>query len=269
MITNYQSETDTGHRHHVICWRSALAGLAMALLTFSGVMAVSIAFGGIGLSDGTTGKNAGAFVGITMAIAVILATFVGSYYSVRVSKLVVDVVGCMQGLLVGSLLILLVLCKTLSTVGAIGQVAAGALGAGAAAAGAGVMAAGQNPMVQDVIQDSLGDAKLKSDPEVVVKNVASRLLRDDQEGAKNYLAYQTGMTPAEADQKIASAKSKIDEGLTKAREATATALKTMGWSLFVIIVLGTIASVLGGLLAAKCNERYLVDVPDSMKKARS
>ena len=121
-------------------------------------------------------------------------------------------------------------------------------------------------MVQDIIQDNLGDAKLKSDPEVVVKNVASRLLRDDVDGAKNYLAYQTGMTPAEADQKIAAAKAKIDDGLTKAREATATALKTIGWSLFVIIVLGTIASVMGGLLAVKCNERYLVDVPDSLKK---
>lgn len=265
MLTNTNSE----HRNHVICWRSALAGLALALLTFSGAMAVSIAFGGIGLSDGTTAGHAGAFVGITMTVSMMLATFVGAYYSVRVSKLVVDVVGCMQGLLVGALVVLLIMCQMLSTMGTIGKVAGSAMGATAIAAGSGLAAAGQNPMVQDVISDSFGDAKLKSDPEVVAKNVASRVLRDDLEGAKNYLAYQAGITPAEADQKIASAKSKIDEGLTKAREAAATALKNTGWALFVIIVLGTIASVLGGLLAVKCNERCMIDVPDELKKARS
>ena len=269
MNTNYRNENAPGLHKHLICWRSTFAGLAMGLLTFAGVIALSIAFGGIGLSDGTTVGHAGAFVGITLAVAVILATFVGSYFSARLTRHVVDVVGCMQGLVVGALVILIVLCQTMSTVGAIGKVAGAAMGASMAAAGAGVAAAGQNPMVQDIIQDNLGDAKLKSDPEVVVKGVASRLMRDDQESAKNYLAYQAGLTPAEADQKIATAKAKIDEALTKAREATATGLKTTGWSLFVIIVLGTIASVLGGLLAVKCNERYLVDVPDSEKKARA
>lgn len=203
MITNYQSESDSGHRHHVICWRSALAGLVIGLLTFSGVVALSMAFGGIGLSDGTSAKNAGAFVGITMTLAVMLGTFVGSYFSARISKHVVDVVGCMQGMLVGGLLILLILCQTLSAVGAIGKVASSALG-----------------------------ARIEA----------------------------TATASAEQGTVIPDAET---------REATATALKNTGWGVFVIIVLGTIASVLGGLLATKCNERYLVDVPDSLKKARS
>jgi hypothetical protein len=91
-------------------------------------------------------------------------------------------------------------------------------------------------------------------------------MRGDQESAKNYLAYQAGMTPAEADQKIAAAKVKIDQALVEARQATATALKTVGWSLFLGIALSMMASAMGGLSGALLNERYTMDAPNYRKK---
>lgn len=262
--TDYSTEV-TAHKH-LICWKSALAGLAIAILTFAGVLALAIAFGGIGLDDGSSVKNASIFAGASIIVAMVLANFLGSYYSVRVSKRRVDVIGVMQGLLVGALFSIFVLWQTMSAVGTMGKVAGAALGASATVAGAGAAAASQNPMVQDIIEDNMGDVKLKSEPEVVVRKVADRLIRGDQEGAKNYLAYQAGITPAEADQKIAAAKAKIDQAMLETRKAAATTLKAVGWSLFVSIVLATIASVLGGLAAAMCNERWTLDAPNYRKK---
>lgn len=255
----YPIDETTGHRH-LICWKSTLAGLALAILTFAGVLALSVAFGGIGLEDGSTVKNATIFAGVSVVVAMMLANFVGSYYAVRIARRRVDVVGVMQGLLVGALFIIFVLWQTMASVSTMGKITGAALGATATVAGAGVAAASQNPVVENIVEDNLGELKLKSSPETVVRGVASRLARGDQESAKNYLAYQAGITPQEADQKIAAAKAKIDEMMTETRKATATALKAIGWSLFVSIVLATIAAVLGGMLAALCNEKRTIDV---------
>lgn len=266
MLNDYSHPDGTTLHKHLICWKSALAGLALAILTFTGVLALSIAFGGMGLDDGSSAKSAGIFAGVSIVVAIILANFVGSYFSVRVAKLRVDVVGVMQGLLVGALFLIFVLWQTLSGMGTLGKVAGAALGASATFAGAGVATASQSPLVEDIVEDNMNEMKLKSDPKQVLRGVASRLLRGDQESAKNYLAYQSGITPAEADQKISAVKVKVDAAMEETRKTAATALKTVGWSLFVSIVLATIASVLGGLGAALCNNHCLMDSPKYHKK---
>lgn len=179
----YDSSTEHTHKH-LVCWRSALAGLAISIITFAGVLALSMAFGGIGLDDGASAKNAGIFAGVSIIVALVLATFVGGYYSSRISRRVVDVVGVMQGLLVGALFLIIVLCQTMSGLGTIGKVAGSALGASVAVAGAGAAAATQSPLVEDIVTDNMGDLKLKSDAKDVVRGVASRLIRGDQESAK-------------------------------------------------------------------------------------
>lgn len=263
-MNNEYSTTDSTleqkHNHrHLICWKSTFAGFALALMVLGGALSLAIAFGGIGLSDGSTIQNAGIFAGISVVVATVLAIFTGSYFSVRLARFKVDVVGCSQGLVLGSLVVMLVLWQTAAAVGMIGKAAAQATGAAAVAAGATAGAAAQNPIVQDMIEDNLGDAKLKSDASVVVRGVTSRLVRGDQEGAKNYLAAQAGMTPEEANTRIAAMKSKADELMVKARDASATTLKTTGWSIFLLITLSAIASVLGGLLASQVNLRGTLD----------
>ena len=257
--------THSTHRH-LVCWRSAFAGLAVALVTYIGALALAIAFGGIGLSDGSTAQNAGIFAGVSVAVATVLATFVGAYYSVRVSRFQVDIMGSVQGLLVGAVFLSFVVFQVLSVVGTVGQATAQTLGATASAIGSGAASASQNPMIRDIVEDNFADLKLKSEPSVVVSGTASRLLRGDNEGAKNYLAGQAGITPAEADQKIAAVKLQMDEAAKKARDAAATALKTTGWSLFLVLALGMIAASLGGVLAAVCNTRQALDVPDDVRR---
>lgn len=250
------------HRH-LVCWKSALAGLAISLITFAALVALGAAFGGIGLGgesgDGTTLKKLSFFAALSLCLATFLSVFAGAYFSVRVARTKVDLAGIAQGTLVGSLLLLLVLCQGVSAVGTMVKATGSLVGGVAAGAAAGAGAAAADPMVVDFFEDAAGDLKLRAEPGVVAKGVASRLLRGDTESAKNYLAYQAGITPEQADQRIAQAKAKADEALTKAREAAAAALKTAGWTIFLLIVLGLSAAAMGGLLATKTNERYFLD----------
>lgn len=246
------------HRH-LMCWRSAFAGLAIALVTLIGALALATAFGGIGLADGSTLKNAGIFAGVSVAVATLLAAFVGSYFSVRVAAIRIDVLGSMQGLLVGGLFMIFVVFQVFSMVGTLGQAASQTLGATASVLGSGATTAMQNPVAQEFVEDSLSGLNLKSDASVVAAGTASRLLRGDAEAAKLYLANQAGLTPEQADQRIVALNARIDEAKLAARDAAATTLKTTGWGLFLVVALGMIASSLGGLLASVLNARATID----------
>ncbi|MBX2993316.1 MAG: hypothetical protein KF681_00780 [Bdellovibrionaceae bacterium] len=270
------STVPTGSAHrHLVCWRSAFAGLAIALVTFIGALALAIAFGGIGLSDGSTLKNAGIFAGVSVAVATVIAAFAGSYFSVRVASIRVDVLGSMQGLLVGGVFMIFVVFQVFSMVGTLGQAASQTLGATASMLGTGAAAAMQNPVAQEfvedslVVEDSLGGLNLKSDASVVATGTASRLLRGDTEAAKLYLANQAGLTPEQADQRIATLNARIDEAKLEARDAAATTLKTTGWGLFLVVALGMIASSLGGLLASVLNVRAAVDAQVPAERRRT
>jgi hypothetical protein len=244
------SRLEASHEN-LVSWKSALAGLVLAILTFAAITALSLAFGGAGLSDGTTGTRAGIFGGVSFVIAIVLSTFVGAFFGVRVSGYGGRVGPYAQSLLVGSLVILLVLVQVASLVGIAGRAAGNVVGGAVNIAGTGAVAAGQTEVAQTLVEDSLGALSLRSSPEVVFRGVTTRLLNGNEEGAKNYLAAQAGLTPAQADQRIAAARTRIDEATVSAREATATAMQATGWSLFAVIVLGMISAILGGALAAK------------------
>jgi hypothetical protein len=250
-----ETVTNTNTHRHIICWKSAFAGLAIALITFAGLMALSAAFGGIGLADGTTVKHATFFTAACAVLTTFFAAGAGGYYSARVSRHRVDLAGIAQGALVGSLMLLFVLAQGASALGTLVKTSGTVIGGSIAAAGT----AATDPVVQDIVEDASGDLKFKSEPSVVAKGVASRLIRGDTEAAKNYLAYQASITPAQADQKINQAKAKIDAAAVKAREATADALKAGGWTALVLIVAGMMAACMGGYLATHHNSRYYLD----------
>lgn len=263
--TTYTTNADHSLHKHLFCWRSAIAGLFLSLVVFIGVLALAMAFGGIGLYDGTTAGHATAFAAISLIIATVLATFVGGYMLVRFTRTRVDVLGAAQAAILSSVFLVFLVFQVISIAGTLGKAAAQTLGATAAVVGAGATAASQNPMIQDIAEDTFGDVKTKDDVATVAKGLGRRLVNGDTESAKNYLAYQTGMTSAQADAKIAELKAKTDEAMKKSREAAAQAMKATGWSLFVLIVLGMIGGVLGGALATRCNEKYTIDTPDEVK----
>lgn len=270
LIETYETNTvtrETPAPGSLISWRSTFAGLALAAVTFLAALALAVAFGGIGLQDGASARGAGIFAGVSVVLATCLATFAGAYFAVRTQRTRVDVVGSAQGLLVGAVFMTLIVAQVFALAGTLGSAAARTLGAGAAAVGAGAVAAADNPMVRELVEDNFAGLTLQSEPSVVIQGVASRLIRGDAESAKNYLAGQAGLTPTEADARIAAVQTRMEAAAVEAREAAATALQASGWSLFVVMVLGLIFSVLGGLLASVLNVRATMEVPRAARRA--
>jgi hypothetical protein len=239
---------------HLVCWRSLIAGLLLSMLVFSGLLGLGFALGGIGLADGTTALNASIFTGVWFIVSAALSLFVGGYFSVRMGKFRNDVVAAGHGFVIASLFVLLLLTQGAAALGWLTHAAGDVAGGTAAMIGGGLGAASQSGAVRDMVEDSLGDMNIK-EAQVVIPGVTARLLRGDNEGAKNYLARQTGKTPQEVDQKITQLRAQLDQALVKAREATATAMKATGWSLFVLTVLSAVAAGMGGLWASMVNAR--------------
>lgn len=240
---------------HLVSWGSLIAGLLLTLLAFSGLVALGVAFGGIGLSDGTTAQNAGIFTGVWFILSAVIALFAGGYVCVRLGKFRNDIVGIAHGFVIASLFVLLLLNQSATAVGWLVRAAGDAASGAAAMVGTGVGSAAQSSAVRDMVEDAVGDMNFKAEPNVVFSGVASRLIRGDNEGARTYLVRQSGMSDAEVAARLAALRSQVDQAVAKAREATATAMKATGWSLFLLIVLGAISAALGGLLATQVNVR--------------
>ncbi len=122
-------------------------------------------------------------------------------------------------------------------------------------AGAGIGKLADSPAVGNMVEDAMGDLNLRSDPEQVATGVASRLIRGDTEGAKNYLSRQSGITPEEANVRITQMKTQVDQAIDRTKQGAAMVLKSTGWSLFLLVVLGALSAVFGGSLGSVANYR--------------
>lgn len=243
--------------HPLVSWRSILGGLLVTLLTQTILVSLGMAVGGISLdvSNDTSATSAGVFTGIWFLISSLISLFVGSYFAARISKFHTNRIGSAQGLVIAALFFGFFLWQTVATIGWVGRTAGQAIGGSAQMIGAGISQAGQSPIVGEIVEDALGDLNLRSDPQVVMSGVAGRLLRGNTEGAKNYLARQAGISPEDADRRIAALQTQVNQSLLQARETAINALQGLGWSLFATLLLGTAAALSGGALGSRANLR--------------
>lgn len=252
-------ETDSESMHALISWRAVVAGLLISLFTMTAFIGLGLAFGGIGLEDGASARSAGVFTGVWFLFSALISIFVGSYFAARVSKFRLGRIGSAQGLVIASLFLGFFLYQTVVAIGTAGSMAGSMLGKTASAMGQGAANISQNEAVtgalRSITEDAMGDLNLKSSPGEVAQAVGGRLLRGDTVGAKNILAREAGITPTEADARIATMKSQVDQTVVEAREGAATALKSTGWSLFLLVTLGALAAIFGGGLGSVANFR--------------
>ncbi len=248
-------ETELTRYHPLVSWRSIVAGLLVALLTFALMLSLGLAFGGIGLADGASAQGATVFTGLWLLCSSLIALFAGSYFAARISKTHTGRIGSAQGLVIASLFFGILFYQMATAVGWLGHtVFATARGVGQVAA-TGAQRAVEIPAVNAAIEGAIGDLKLKSDPQTVTTGLASRLIRGDVENAKTYLAYQAGISRAEADRRIATLRERVDQALVQAREAAAKGLQAAGWTIFLTLLIGGAAAVSGGALGSMANVR--------------
>lgn len=249
-------ESDLMHMHPLVSWRSIIGGLFVAFLCLAILLSLGMAFGGIGLDDGTSAQRAGIFTGVWFLISAILSLFAGSYFAARISKFHTNRLGSAQGLVIASLFFAFFLWQTFSALGWAGRTATSAVSGAANVVGMGANQAAQSPMVTNIVENSLGDLNFRSEPQAVLSGVASRLLSGDVQGAKTYLANQTpGVTTQEINQRVDQLQTQVNQAVVQARDTAATALQATGWSLFATLVLGAAAAISGGALGSRANLR--------------
>lgn len=232
-----------------LSWGAIFAGDLISVLFYTILLALGLGIGGSSLKNviqmgGGLGIGIGA--GIWAVIAILVSLFLGSYFAGRISGLISIRMGWIQGLVIAALFFGFMLSQVgfvmggltrgvASTIGAVGSVASDVM---------------SDPRVRETLRAALNGLPLKSPPDVVLQGVATRLFRGDDVGARDYLANQAGITPADADRRITQIKSDLQKILTDIGSSLAGAISTAGWTLFFALVLGTLASAAGGGMGA-------------------
>ena len=242
--------------HPLLSWRSIVAGLVVALLALAGLSGLGMAFGGIGLDENSSLQGALTFTGSWAIGSLLLSIAAGAYFSARFSGFASARVGAAQGVVIAALFLGLVLWQAVSVLGWAGRTAGDAVGGAAAAIGKGTSAISQSAAVSNMVEDSLGDLKIQQDRmQAVATGVATRLYRGDVGSAKNYLARQAGVSPAEADRRVNQLKERADQTLASIHSGAAEALRSTGLTLLFSALLGALAGSGFGALGSRSNRR--------------
>jgi len=242
--------------HPLISWRSIVAGLLVAFFSEAILLALGLAIGGFSISSAINPSSAtqiGMMSGAWFFITAVISLLIGSYFAGRVSRLCTTQIGAAQGLVIAGLFFGFFIWQLLNTVGWAGRTITTAFGTTAYMIGNNMDALASNDQVQSLVEDVANEFRLRSPVEVVSRNVASRLVRGDTQGAKLYLARQSGMSVAEVDQRVDALNNQIQSYLTRARDTAARALSTGGLTLFLVHLFGALAAMAGGALGAAQN----------------
>jgi hypothetical protein len=242
------------HHHHLLCWKSALGGLVIALMAFVTLSALGAGVMGftaenLVYKDSNNGSVIATAGGLWLGISVMISLFCGSYFALRVSRFVTTRIGAAHGFVVASLFFGVLLMGAGNLLGG----AAKGIGNFTKTAVEGAGMASSSPFVQDTVYKSFGTSNLKSDPKTVAEGLSVRLLQGDTESAKAYYAYQTGLSQSEVDAKVTQMQNDFNAALKRAEEKTAHAVGDAGICLFVLCVAGLIASLIGGHTGAQAN----------------
>jgi hypothetical protein len=250
----YRSTRNLARPVPLVSWKAVFGGLFIAFLTYTILISLGLGIGGLSLTginvdNGITGLTVGA--GIWLVASSLIALFVGGFVAARFTAFIGTRMAAMQALVVAATYFAIMVLELGIGLGYAGKI----VGYTAATAGATSVSALNNPVVQNVVEDAMGDLNLRSEPSVVAQGVAARLLRGDTESAKNYLASQAGITPSEADQRLAELKTKFSQAVDIAASAAGKSIAAMGWAMFITLILGSVAAFFGGGLGARINTR--------------
>jgi hypothetical protein len=248
-----QQEIIDQHHHHLICWKSVSAGVLISIMSYLILTSLGAGIAGLTASHVINNEEGGSALatgaGLWLGLTATISLFMGSYFALRISNFKTNRIGAAHGFVVASIFFILLMWGATSTIGSLTT----GIGKMASSLSVGAASLANSPVVEDTIQKSFVGSNLKSDPKTVAQGIALRLLQGDTESAKNYYAYQTDRTPAEAEAKFTQMKSDFDQKVKSVLESAANATADAGWSLFVTFLVGLISAVIGGRVGAHAN----------------
>ena len=252
-------ESDIATMHPLLSWRSIIAGLLVSFFIMAGLLGLGFAIGGISMNEDSTLGGISTFTGIWFGASALVSLFVGSFFATRISKFQNGFIGSAQGLIIASLFLGFFVYQAGALVGNVGSLAGNVIGGTAKVAGQGVSEATQSPEVREtfnrVLRNTIGDLNIQSNVETVAINVGNRLLRGDEEGAVDYLSMETGISREEARERLSGLRMQAEEAVGDAKNIAGDALKTTGWTLFLLVLFGAFSAIGGGVLGSRMNLR--------------
>jgi len=252
-----------------VSWGAIFAGVVVALVTQVLLTMLGAGIGIATLDPGTSDNPAASTfsiaAGIWYMLSGIIAAFVGGYIAARLSGKTVATTGALHGLTTWALTTLLVLWFLTSTVGAL----VGGVFSGVASAVGGVgrtVASAAAPIVAQANPLDAIEAQVRAtgtDPEALnasAVNAVRKLMTSSEaeagparEQAAQALAQARKIPVDQATQQVAAIEKQYRDALAAAKQqatdvakATAKAASTGAISAFIALVLGAIASWLGG-----------------------
>jgi hypothetical protein len=146
LIHTTTSEVYHDHNHHLVSWKSALAGLLTALMGYLIMSALGAGIGGMTashlISHDESGSGFATATGLWAGLSVVFSLFLGSYYAVRVSQYRTTRAGAAHGFLIASLFFLLLTTgHTIGINGEMGRLSGMMYNDGATAPGQAITAA--------------------------------------------------------------------------------------------------------------------------------
>jgi hypothetical protein len=239
--------------NHLICWKSVFAGILISIMAYMLLATLGAGvLGSIAQSSIESQQHGSALAtasGLWLGLSAIISLFVGSYFTVRISKTLTNKIGAAHGFIVASAFFIILMILAGTTVGSLSR----GFGRLVESLGKGAANISANPRVQDTINQALGTNNLKSDSKTVAEALAVRLLQGDYESAKSYYAYQTGLTDQEVNVKMTQLKVNYDQAVKDVEEKIAVVVTDTGWSLFVTFFVGLLAALVGGRTGAYAN----------------
>jgi hypothetical protein len=187
--------------------------------------------------------------GLWLGISAVISLFLGSYFTVRMAKSITNKLGAAHGFVVASIFFILLMVGAGNAIAGLSSGFAQLVGG----IGKGAATVSTSPMVQDVVNRALPTTEMKASPAVVAQGLTVRLLQGNVESAKAYYAYQTNLSPAEVDAKVAQLQNDFTQAAKVAGEKAARATADIGWSLFVTFLVGLIGALVGGRIGAHAN----------------
>lgn len=238
--------------HALISYRAIVAGLLITFAVMLGLSGLGLAVGGMGFDQTTTVQSAGLFGGIWFMVSFLIALFLGSYFAARISKFRAGRVGSVQGLVIASLFIFFLIIQASLTFRAARPVLSSIMGYSNQETSDYL----GNQIIDNLfstLEDELVSLNLKSSSFIVSQGVARRFFRGDVEGVRAYLNSETNLSPSQVDSKVVQLKAVFDKMISDSKETAAIAIRSTGWSLFLLVFLGAISSLVGGGLGSLIN----------------
>lgn len=250
------------HHTHLLSWKSIFAGLLISIMVHMILSSLGIAIVGVAAQSAIENEQGGRILasgtGLWMGLSAVIALFLGSYFTVRISRSVTNKIGAAHGFVVSSAFFIILAVVATS---AIGSLAMG-LGHLVSGLGQGAAAVSTNSRVQDTINQALGTETLKSDPKVVSEGIAVRLLQGDVQSAKSYYAYQSGLSESEVSSRIDTLNANFVRIVKEVGDKAAEATAATGISLFILFLVGVVSGMIGGRYAAHSNVEKPLEAQD-------